>query len=196
MKNSFKYLKKLLKVLIWPIIFMIGTFFIEYIFVSIFNSKEKGSLTNREFLEYIKTIEYKSKLTNYINSKALIITFITVIIFVPIFYKLFKKYKRENNFSFKDIILPITLGITISLIYNITVFNLNNLFHFTNNYEISSIPLIVEIFCSGIIGPILEEILFRGIVYNKLKEAILLSFFSCSSFSYNSYFYCSWILNF
>ena len=122
MKNSFKYLKKLLKVLIWPIIFMIGTFFIEYIFVSIFNSKEKGSLTNREFLEYIKTIEYKSKLTNYINSKALIITFITVIIFVPIFYKLFKKYKRENNFSFKDIILPITLFIFSSSFIKLTLF--------------------------------------------------------------------------
>ena len=170
MKNSFKYLKKFLKVLIWPIIFMIGSFFIEYIFVAIFNNKEKGSLTNSEFLNYIKTIEYQNKLNNYINSKALIIALITAIIFIPIFYKLFKKYKEENSFKFKDIILPIALGITISLVFNITMFNLNSLIRFTNNYELSNIPIIIEIICSGIIGPILEELLFRGIVYNKLKE--------------------------
>ena len=147
-----KYLKNFLKVLIWPIIFIFGTFFIEYIFVAIFNIKEKGSLTNSEFLEYIKTVEYQNKLSSYINSKALFIAFITAVIFIPIFYKLFKKYKKENSFSIKDIGLPILFGITVSLIYNITMFNLNNLFYFTNNYEISNIPIIVEIICSGIVG--------------------------------------------
>ena len=168
MKNNFEYLKKFLKVLIWPIIFMIGSFFIKYIFVAIYNSKL--NLSNEKLLNYIKTAEYQTKLNNYISSKALFITLIIFIIFIPIFYKLFKKYKKENNFIYKDIILPITLGITISLIYNITIFNLNNLFHFTNIYEISNIPIIIEIICSGIIGPILEELVFRGVVYNKLKE--------------------------
>ena len=170
MKNNLIYLKKLFKVLIWPIIFIVGSFFINYIFVAIFNSKEKGNLTDSEFLKYIKTIEYQDKLNNYINSKALIIVIITAIIFIPIFYKIFKKYKKENTFKLKDIILPVILGITISLIYNITIFNLNNLIYFTDNYEISNIPIIIEIISSGIIGPILEELVFRGIVYNKLKE--------------------------
>lgn len=170
MKNSLNYLKKLFKVLIWPIIFTIGSFFISYIFVAIFNSNEQGNLTNKEFLEYIKTIEYQNRLNDYINSNALIIAIITTLIFIPILCKVYKKYKKQNNFNLKDIMLPISLGITISLIYNITVFNLNNIFHFTNNYEITSIPIIIEIICSGIIGPILEELVFRGIVYNKLKE--------------------------
>ena len=164
------YIKKIIKVLIWPIVFTIGTLLINYIFVAIFNIKEKGDLSNKQFLEYINTIEYQDKLTNYINSKTLLIIFIMSIIFIPIFYKVFKKYKKKNSFKLKDIILPIILGITISLIYNITIFNLNNLFHFTNKYELSNIPIIVEIISSGIIGPILEELLFRGIVYNKLKE--------------------------
>lgn len=169
MKKS-NYIIKILKVLIYPIILIIGEFLINYIFVAIFNSNEKGSLNNSEFLKYIKTIEYQDKLNNYINSNALLITIITAIILIPIFYKIFKKYKKENSFNLKGTILPISLGITISLIYNITIFNLNNLFHFTSNYEISSIPIIVQIICSGIIGPILEELVFRGIVYNKLKE--------------------------
>lgn len=170
MKNKFKYLKNLLKVLIWPIVFTIGSYFINFIFVCIFNSKEKGTMTNNEFIEYIKTVEYQDKLNNYISNKSLIIVLIMLIIFLPIFYKLVKKYKKENTFKSKNIFLPIVLGITISLIYNITLFNLNNIFYFTNIFELNSIPIIVQIISSGIIGPILEELLFRGIVYNKLKE--------------------------
>ena len=80
MKKIFKYIKNISKVLIWPIIFMLGQFFIQYVFVSIFNSKERGNLTQSELLEYIKTEEYILKLNNYINSKTLIIILITMII--------------------------------------------------------------------------------------------------------------------
>ena len=170
MKNNLKYIKNIFKVLIWPIVFTIGQFLINYIFVAIFNSKEQGTMTNDEFIKYVQTIEYQEKLNNYINTKAFLIILITVIIFMPILYKVFKKYKQKNNFKIRDIIIPITFGITISLIYNITLFELNNIFNFTNNFEISNIPIIVQIICSGICGPILEELVFRGIVYNKLKE--------------------------
>ena len=170
MKNSLKYIKNILKVLVWPILFSLGTFIINYIFVSIFNSKEKGAMTNNEFLEYIKSIEYQERLTNYINSKSLLIILITLIIFLPILYRVFKKYRVKNNFKIKNIFIPIAFGISVSLIYNITLFHLNNLIPLTNSFEISSIPIVVQIICSGIFGPILEELVFRGIVYNKLKE--------------------------
>ncbi|MBE6138930.1 MAG: CPBP family intramembrane metalloprotease [Firmicutes bacterium] len=170
MKNSWKYIKNIIKVLFWPIIFSLGTFFINYVFVSIFNSNEQGTMTNGEFIKYISTIEYQEKLNSYINSKSLVIVLITAIIFIPILYIVFKKYKTTNNFKLKDIFIPITFGITISLIYNIVLFQLNNYLNFTNNFEVSSIPIIIQIICSGILGPILEELVFRGIVYNKLKE--------------------------
>lgn len=170
MKNSLKYTKNIFKVLIWPIIFSLGTFLINYIFVAIYNSKEKGTMTSNEFINYIKTIEYQDKLNKFINSQSILIILITCLIFIPILYKVFKKYKIKHNFKFKNIFIPITFGITISLIYNITLFELDNFFHFTNKFEISDIPIIIQVICSGICGPILEELVFRGIVYNKLKE--------------------------
>ena len=84
MKNSFKYIKNIFRVLIWPTVFTVGTFLINYVFVAIFNSEEQGKMTNSVFLEYIKTIEYQDKLSNYINSKSLLIILITVIIFIPV----------------------------------------------------------------------------------------------------------------
>ena len=170
MKNSLKYIKNILKVLVWPILFSLGTFIINYIFVAIFNSKEQGTMTNNEFLEYIKGIEYQEKLTNYINSKSLLIILITVVILLPILFRVFKYYIIKNNFKIKNIFIPIAFGISISLIYNIILFYLNNFIPFTNNFQVNSMPIVVQIICSGICGPILEELVFRGIVYNKLKE--------------------------
>jgi len=168
MKNN--YVKNLLKTLIWPIIFMIGSFLINFVFVAIYNSSEKKGMSSDEFLKYINTPEYQDKLSNFINSKALIIVLITFVIFFSILYKAYKKYKKESEFKIKNIYVPILFGISISLIYNILVFNLDQLFNFTNIFNKSSIPIIVQIISSGLIGPILEEMVFRGIVYNKLKE--------------------------
>ena len=166
-KNNLNYFKKLVKVLIWPIIFIIGQFFLEYIFVAYYNSKNKGSLTNSEFLKYIKTTEYKEGLNSFINSKMLIITILFFIIFLPILYFLYKKYKKESKRGY--LIESISLGISISIIFNILVYNINSIFNFTDRYEFK-LPFIVILICTGVLGPILEEILYRGIVYNKLKE--------------------------
>ena len=98
MKNKFKYLKKLFKVLVWPIIFALGTLSVNYMFVALFNNKEQVNMTDVEFLDYIKTVEYQEKLNNYINSKSLLIILIVSIIFLPILYKVFKKYIYSNCF--------------------------------------------------------------------------------------------------
>ncbi|MDO4962816.1 MAG: CPBP family intramembrane metalloprotease [bacterium] len=170
MKNKFKYLLNLIKTLIWPVVFTIGYSFVNFIFVCIFNNSEKGTMDNNEFLKYIKTDYYKTKLNNYITNNSIFIILIVLIILFPIFYKILKKYKKENNFKVKNIFFPIVLGVSISLIYNITIYNLNNIFNFTNAYKPSNIPLMIQLVCSGILGPVIEEILFRGIVYNKLKS--------------------------
>ena len=47
---------------------------------------------------------------------------------------------------------------------------LNNRLNFTNQFELSRLPMIIQIISSGICGPIIEELIFRGIIYNKLKE--------------------------
>ena len=169
MKNILRYIKNIFKVLIWPIIFVLGQFFIQYIFVASFNNKERISFSENEFLDYIKTEEYISKLNDYINSKTLLIILITVIIFIPLFYKIYKKYKQVNIFKIQNIFIPIAFGICISLIYNISLYNINSVIKFTDMFKLSKIPLVVQIISSGVCGPILEELIFRGIVYNKLK---------------------------
>lgn len=139
---------------------MVGTFFIQYIFVVIFNNKYYHST---DLYSVINTLEYQNKLNNYINNNTLVIMFIILIIFLPIFLILFNKYKSNTKLYLNKVILCIILGISLSLTFNIYL-NLINI------YNISKLPIYVQIISSGIIGPILEELLFRGIIYNKLKE--------------------------
>lgn len=182
MSNILNYIKNIFKTLIWPIIFIVGQFLLVIIFGLIFNAtkfndiklanetKENSELTII-FNEYLKTEQYQNDLQNYISDNALIITIITFIIFGFIFYKIYQKYHNTYNqkFGIKSIGFLIILGIALNLSYNLIMGGLNSIVHFTNNYDTINISVALYIICTGILGPILEEFLFRGIVFNKLK---------------------------
>ena len=177
---------------------------IQYIFVSIFNNKQIYILQNKypnlnhneimnKLNQLINTSNYKIELNNYITSNALLILLITIVAFLPLFIYIYKKNKEYNDkLSLNKIVIIMLLGISLSLIYNITVFNINNIIHITNSYQISTIPVYVQILSSGIIGPILEELVFRGILYNKLKKfnkpmkSIIMTSVIFSLFHFNS----------
>lgn len=177
-----KKLKQVLTIIIWPIIFIVGQIFIKYPFVAYFNSlefqtlkKQFPNLTNNQLneklLDYQKDITYQDSLNKFINEKALIITLITFIIFGFIFYRIYKKYRKEKiQINIKNSYKLAIVGISISLFYNIFIYYLNNIVHITDNYYISDIPLIIQILTTGLMGPILEELLFRGIVFNRLRQ--------------------------
>ena len=154
--------------------FLIGQFFIQYIFIASFNYKNinyyKNVFIGFNEIDIINTNFYKYDLNNYLNNNALIISFIMFITLGLLLYLRFKKYKSKNKLLKKDFISITFNALIISLFFNSFIYLLNNTIHITDNYNISSIPLYIQIITSGIIGPILEELLFRGVIYNKLKE--------------------------
>lgn len=169
MKNKFVYVCKFLRILTWPVLFGFGQVFITLIFINLYNNKIYDGFNNNEMYEdFLKTNEYTSVLNNYINNNLWIIIIITLIIFLPIFY-----YKiRKNKVTIKKdkkllyVILP---AISISILLNLIIININKLCHIENLSNDKNMWLIL-IISSGIVGPILEELLFRGIVYNDLKK--------------------------
>lgn len=169
-----KYFIKLIKVVSWPIMFVIGQFFINYLFISFYNSqnivKYRNIFPGFNDMEIINTIKYKTELDNFLNSNAFLITLITFIIFGLIFIRKYKKTngKLKNKISIKTIFFIAITGIFISIFYNTLILNINDVIHITDNYYISSVPIYILILTTGLMGPILEELLFRGIIYNKL----------------------------
>ncbi len=164
-KNN--YLIKFLKVIFWPILFGFSQVLIILLFTFVYNQKY-NNLSDDEFNALLKTTEYTDGLNSYINSNLWLIVIITLIIFLPIFYFKYKRYNHNFKIN-KNMFYLIVPSISISLLLNVVIININNLLNINNSLNDVNMFLVL-IFSSGIVGPILEEFLFRGIVFNKLKE--------------------------
>lgn len=101
-------------------------------------------------------------LSFFINNYCVYIVIIYYILSTIYLYKK-NKIKEEKN-SFQSYYPLISLGISISIIYNMIIFK------FSSPTTTSTLPLFINIISSGIIGPIFEEILFRYVYYNRLKK--------------------------
>ncbi len=154
-------MKKFIDLIIWPIFFGLGQFTIIIIFTIIFNLKFK----------FDNMIQYKEELNKFILDNKILIVLINIIIFLPIFIKLYQKYKNNYSKPLKDIYKFIIIGILYSLIFNLLFFIISkyiNIDYYINN-KLNINILLINIITNVLLGPIVEEYLFRGIIYNKAK---------------------------
>ncbi len=138
-------IKKYLKAFIWPIVFMFGQILILGLTYIIINPND---------------------FNKFMSSHSYIVSIFNLLVFLPMFLKIYKKYKNNYNGKLKDIIKIISIGLILSFVLNYIIYlikikigNVGSV-----NYNIFYIINI------SLIGPILEEYLFRGIVYNRLLE--------------------------
>ena len=132
---------KYLKVISWPILFSIGQVLI---------------------LIALKLILNVDDFALFINNNSYIISILNLIIFLPIFIKIYQKYEGNYQGKIKDAFKLMLIGFSLSLFLNIIIYLINR----NNNVNLN----IFYILNIAIVGPILEEYLFRGIVYNRLLE--------------------------
>lgn len=111
-------------------------------------------------------------LTNDINSLDIFLTnnkiyivLLLGVIFIPILYLNYQKYIKEKPQKINYILL-ILLGFILSIIFNTIFYYIDKSLKISNLYNSSSIN-IENIISTVLIGPIIEEIMFRGIMYNE-----------------------------
>lgn len=148
---------KYLKLLLYPILLIVVQFLIIFILTLIFNST-----TTLE----INTLEYNYQLSLFLNKYKLLTVVVSAIVLLPILIKKIEKSKDKP----KNIFLLIVMGISFSLAFNLLLYSLNKVFTFTNLFDDVNTNVLVTLIASGIIGPVLEELIFRGIIYNNLKK--------------------------
>lgn len=152
-------IKEYLWVLFYPILLLITQFIIIFIFTLFFNL----NTTNE-----VGTIIYEEQLAHFLNQNKVFIVLITFLILI-IF--LLKKIKNKLiHINLKNTFFLIILGICFSITFNLFLYSINKLYYFTNLFDNTNTSIIVALITTGILGPILEEIVFRGIVYEKLKK--------------------------
>lgn len=137
------YIKKLLKSLIPLYILLLLNPILLFIIASVYATYNVDNLTNF--------------INNY-GGIILILTNITYIIYI------IKKHRiKVNKYNLIDNYPKIYLFISIPLF-------LNSLILLINNQKIPTINIYIALFGSVIIGPILEELVFRYLIYNNLNK--------------------------
>ncbi|MGN1341818.1 MAG: lysostaphin resistance A-like protein [Bacilli bacterium] len=98
------------------------------------------------------------------TDKSIILGSIILMIFEVMY--IISKYNSIQISTHNIIYFPyLLLGIALAIIYNMIIFKLGIKFD-----TIDKMPIVLNILCSGIIGPIFEEILFRYSLINKLEK--------------------------
>lgn len=149
-----------IKVILLPIFFLLGQMLIIGLFMIFFLINNPGIDLNNDLSTKL--------LLEYINNNTLIISLLQCLIFLPIFYLIYKKYRiNKINYSCKSVVLIAVISFFISVALNFIIISLKTFIGIKMNS--SSITLAV-IVATGIVGPVLEEFLFRGIIYNKFLK--------------------------
>ena len=166
MKNT---IKSILLPLIYSFSSLIVSLVISLIYVKL-DTYYYGYKTVEQVKEYFNSDLYKLGINNFLTNNYIYIGIIVFALFIPY---LLKKYYTENKvkkIKFDNYILVIILGILMSGICNIVFYEINNIYSFTHTFDKPTINLIQLLIVSGILLPILEEYMFRGVIYKSLQR--------------------------
>lgn len=141
------------KIIKWPIIYLVVQLFLIILFAYYFVSNGNNPNLFGDFL----------------NSNKIYMILIISIVFIPLLLFNYKKFNiKEEKINIKTSLLLIILGIIISLIYNNLAYYIDLYFLKSNLFSTNNISLTIII--TLILGPIIEELIFRGIMYNEAKK--------------------------
>lgn len=146
---------KYLFLLGYPILYSLVQSIIIFIFTLCFNFFTNASSS------FIGTLEYQRKLSNFFVQQKGLIALITFILCLPLFYHWFKK--TDHKKIEKPSIYNFFFGFLLAFLYNYILSFFNISFEPVTSYVFSF--LLATVF----LGPILEELIFRGIIFEKLK---------------------------
>lgn len=173
MKQS-SVLDKVISVISPLIIYLFVALFVQVGFTGIAMATQFKGLGDNG-INYSDSAGFMDNMNNVLNKNTLLITLITIIICIPVFLYLFKKQRGNLAFTGKKhgLYINILIGIFASLGISklVTLFPIDgiigNYSETSKNVMSQNIPM--QIITLIILGPLMEEILFRGIIYNRLK---------------------------
>ncbi len=144
-------------------------FTLAALFIQLKSVRENGG-------NYKTSVSFVDNMESLVAKNTLAVTFITVLIALPIMFYLF--YKNSNKIllktEWKKMYVPILIGAFASagvskLVTLLPIDGIIGNYSKTSaNVMSSNLPL--QLITLVILGPIMEELMFRGLIYNRLKQ--------------------------
>jgi len=179
-----KYLGNFCKSIWMIIVYFILQALITVIFGFIFTTKETMDFTeahptwsneevNNALEIYFESDIYAERMAQFLVDNTILILILTIIFILPIIvhqYRKINKDKKLNNpINKKDILNLTIIGSSLALFLNMVITIINRLMPVEEAVTLDK-NIFISIIGVGILGPIIEELLFRGILYNKLQK--------------------------
>ena len=115
----------------------------------------------------VNTTQYVEQLASFLEKGKIWIVLLSFLILFPVIYRNLKRNPIKINFSLgSNYLYFILIGISTSLILNVLMYDIG--FYQVDTTSISF--SFASLLSTCILGPVLEEIIFRTIIYRKLKE--------------------------
>lgn len=100
----------------------------------------------------------------------IILALLLGITFIPLLMHEYHKEKKiTTSLTLMNIVILCFMGVSLSILFNTIVYYLNNVFQFTNLYA-GNQEIWSNLISVGVLGPILEEYMFRGVVYRECQK--------------------------
>ncbi len=163
--------------ILWPFLLMFG---VQIMIVSAFS-------IGASVMDAVGFPEIGDLLYQCVTDMALaagVIDFLSLIVFVPLFLMDEKRRKEKeggrnslvrNRFSIVDVLLLAVAAIGVSMLANTvvsTIVQLLNPDYTSPQAGFFSASLPVQLICLGVIGPVFEEFLFRGMIFRRVRDRL------------------------
>lgn len=173
MNNRFSNFRKVVCILLWPILVGVGQFLVVAILSFLFMQGQVNQMkqiypteSEQQIIDRVSELDLSVPLNEYMESHMIYVILINVFIILPILIYQYRKYRvKKIKRNYPNFILLLFTPIAFCLLFHIPLVAMGVRYALTNS-SYFWLLLISE----GIIGPIVEEYLFRGVVYHKLKE--------------------------
>lgn len=192
---------KLIKIISPPVLYTFMQMFMEVVVITLTYIGEMIGIYKKNMLMNNNALSVADRLNAVVVRNASYITFFAAIAGAALFGCMFRDAVRKKEFPVQrnvekgKYLLPVFFAITVSLAISnlITFANIDNIY---GSYQVTSDRLlqgniIYRIFAIGVIVPITEELIYRGLMYNRIKKetgvisAIFLSAFAFGLFHFN-----------
>lgn len=169
---------------IWKVIYPVGIYFLISNVISFAFVMITAILMNMEMITGQKTVDmvaFQEELTSILYKNSMTLTAVAAAITIPIAWLLFRKdrkkeyieYEKLNELSYGLIVLA-ALTACIGANQLLTIIRLDEIFPGYKQFEqaIYGGGIIMQVLAAVILAPIIEELLFRGLVFKRLDGYI------------------------
>ena len=171
--NNTSITDKIIGVISPLVVYIFVNLFVQAGFAAYLSVSQFGAIDGNF---YNASENFMENMQQAVSENTLTVTFLAVLVNLPFMFYMYKKQCGILKYkgSRKDWYIPVLIGIFASLGISkfVTLLPvdgiLGNYEELSSNIMKANIPL--QIITLVIIGPIMEELMFRGVIYNRLKR--------------------------